>query len=129
MSSTALETTSIHRVESPADDPSPSSSRHRHPSSVKTSVSNDSPRITKERSLDTHYRGAVIPPSTRERKKDRTLVLCFDGTGDQFDNDNSNVVQFFALLKKGESEQQLVYYQVCCTAGVIGGILRLTCIP
>ena len=32
--------------------------------------------------------------------------------GDQFDNDNSNVVNFFSLLAKGESKQQLVYYQV-----------------
>ncbi|OBZ79069.1 hypothetical protein A0H81_01440, partial [Grifola frondosa] len=41
----------------------------------------------------------------------RTLVLCFDGTGDQFDSDNSNVIQFFSLLKKGDRRQQMVYYQ------------------
>ncbi|KAF9076868.1 hypothetical protein BDP27DRAFT_1389158 [Rhodocollybia butyracea] len=41
----------------------------------------------------------------------RTLVLCFDGTGDQFDSDNSNIVQFFAALKKDNSDQQMVYYQ------------------
>ncbi|OBZ65180.1 hypothetical protein A0H81_14820 [Grifola frondosa] len=41
-----------------------------------------------------------------------TLVLCFDGTGDQFDSDNSiNVVQFFSMLKKGDRQQQMVYYQ------------------
>ena len=67
----------------------------------------------------------------------RTLVLCFDGTGDSFDEDvsqpsspsylrsgscprltrmwrsqNSNVVQFLAMLKKDNPENQLVYYQV-----------------
>lgn len=66
--------------------------------------------------------------TTRRR---RTLVLCFDGTGDQFDGDvrdftcldtlqypnflltqNSNVVQFLAMLKKDNNNEQLVYYQV-----------------
>lgn len=41
----------------------------------------------------------------------RTLVLCFDGTGDQFDADNSNIVELFAMLKKDDREQQLCYYQ------------------
>ena len=70
-------------------------------------------QMAKEKlSLNTDYQGPVIPPSTKERRKNRTIVLCFDGTGDQFDNDNSNVVQFFSLLKKGDSKQQLTYYQV-----------------
>ncbi|TFK61202.1 hypothetical protein BDN72DRAFT_828458 [Pluteus cervinus] len=41
----------------------------------------------------------------------RTLVLCFDGTGDQFDSDNSNIVQLFTMLKKDDRSQQMVYYQ------------------
>ncbi|TFK56427.1 hypothetical protein OE88DRAFT_1669809 [Heliocybe sulcata] len=49
----------------------------------------------------------VIPP-THDR---RTLVLCFDGTGDQFDDDNSNVVQLVSMLKKDDPAQQMVYYQ------------------
>ncbi|KAG7100167.1 hypothetical protein E1B28_001947 [Marasmius oreades] len=49
-----------------------------------------------------------IIPETHEH---RTLVLCFDGTGDQFDDDNSNVVNFFSMLKKDSPQQQLVYYQ------------------
>lgn len=40
----------------------------------------------------------------------RTLVICLDGTGDQFDNDNSNVVNFVACLKK-DGPSQLTYYQ------------------
>ncbi|KAG5340142.1 hypothetical protein E4T56_gene19446 [Termitomyces sp. T112] len=40
-----------------------------------------------------------------------TLVLCFDGTGDQFDSDNSNIVEFFTMLKKDDREKQMVYYQ------------------
>ena len=53
---------------------------------------------------------AVIPPL--EAQENRTLILCFDGTGDQFDLDNSNVVQFVSLLKKDDRHRQLVYYQV-----------------
>jgi uncharacterized protein (DUF2235 family) len=41
----------------------------------------------------------------------RNLVLCFDGTGDQFDTDNSNIVQFFSMLKRDDITQQAVYYQ------------------
>ncbi|KAJ3488319.1 hypothetical protein NLI96_g2922 [Meripilus lineatus] len=49
----------------------------------------------------------VIP----QRHPSRTLVLCFDGTGDQFDSDNSNVVLLFSMLKKDDKKQQMVYYQ------------------
>ncbi|KAJ7726363.1 hypothetical protein B0H16DRAFT_1592666 [Mycena metata] len=49
----------------------------------------------------------TIPPTNDHR----TLILCFDGTGDQFDDDNSNVVNFFSMLKKDDKSQQLVYYQ------------------
>jgi hypothetical protein len=80
------------------------------------------------------YDSTVLPPSHDAR----TLVLCFDGTGDQFDTDvrtpflsssrasdtlahrmtllsslqNSNIVQLFSMLKKDDKSQQLVYYQV-----------------
>ncbi|EIN13933.1 hypothetical protein PUNSTDRAFT_20921, partial [Punctularia strigosozonata HHB-11173 SS5] len=40
----------------------------------------------------------------------RTLVVCFDGTGDSFDNDHSNVVQFVSMLRK-DDHGQMVYYQ------------------
>ncbi|KAF5332902.1 hypothetical protein D9758_017003 [Tetrapyrgos nigripes] len=50
---------------------------------------------------------ACIPPTHPHR----TLVLCFDGTGDQFDQDNSNIVSLFRMLKKDDRYQQMVYYQ------------------
>ncbi|KAK7020349.1 DUF2235 domain-containing protein [Favolaschia claudopus] len=50
---------------------------------------------------------SVIPPE----HPFRTLVVCFDGTGDQFDNDNSNIVRFFSMLSKGDRTRQMVYYQ------------------
>lgn len=40
----------------------------------------------------------------------RTIVICLDGTGDKFDNDNSNVVNFVACLKK-DDPSQVTYYQ------------------
>ncbi|TDL26426.1 hypothetical protein BD410DRAFT_520489 [Rickenella mellea] len=58
-------------------------------------------------SFDTEYRGPIIPPGG----SCRTLVLCFDGTGDQFDDDNSNIVHLFSMLKKGDTSRQMVYYQ------------------
>ena len=73
----------------------------------------------------------IIPPD----HPNRTLVLCFDGTGNEFDADNSNIVQFVSLLKKGDSTQQLVYYQVrlihfffffhLCWGVNLGALLRL----
>ncbi|KAG9120358.1 hypothetical protein FRC07_004178, partial [Ceratobasidium sp. 392] len=60
----------------------------------------------------------VIPvDSTR---KGRNLILCFDGTGDQFDQDNSNIVRFFQLLKKDDRSRQMVYYQAGIGTGVGG---------
>jgi len=50
---------------------------------------------------------AIIPPE----HPFRTLVLCFDGTGDQFDSDNSNIVQLFSMLPKADRTRQMVYYQ------------------
>ncbi|RXW17941.1 hypothetical protein EST38_g7910 [Candolleomyces aberdarensis] len=53
----------------------------------------------------------ALPPVIPSAHQHRTLVLCFDGTGDQFDDDNSNIVQFVSLLKKDDRSKQLVYYQ------------------
>ncbi|KAJ7447203.1 hypothetical protein FB451DRAFT_1290648 [Mycena latifolia] len=49
----------------------------------------------------------TIPPTN----SNRTLILCFDGTGNQFDDENSNVINFFTMLKKDDKSHQLVYYQ------------------
>ncbi|KAF8598514.1 hypothetical protein BDV93DRAFT_547351 [Ceratobasidium sp. AG-I] len=49
----------------------------------------------------------------------RTLVLCFDGTSNQFGKRNTNVVKFVELLKKTDPGRQMVYYQVTSNLGVI----------
>ncbi|KAL5482738.1 hypothetical protein ACEPAI_9332 [Sanghuangporus weigelae] len=43
--------------------------------------------------------------------KPRVLVLCFDGTSNQYDGENTNVVKFFAMLRKDCDDEQLCYYQ------------------
>jgi uncharacterized protein (DUF2235 family) len=37
--------------------------------------------------------------------------MCLDGTGDQFDADNSNVVHFVSCLRKHTHGKQVTYYQ------------------
>ena len=44
-------------------------------------------------------------------KHPRTLVICLDGTGDRFDNDNSNIVHFVSCLRKHDPQDQVTYYQ------------------
>jgi len=68
------------------------------------------PPIRREGTIDPGAIPPVIPPNHSHR----TLVVCFDGTGDQFDCDNSNIVQLVELLKKDDRTKQLVYYQVSC---------------
>ncbi|KAG9029486.1 hypothetical protein FS837_003540 [Tulasnella sp. UAMH 9824] len=41
----------------------------------------------------------------------RTLVLCFDGTGQSFDDDYTNVVRFVEALEKRRPDKQIYYYQ------------------
>lgn len=40
----------------------------------------------------------------------RAIVVCLDGTGDQFDDDVSNVIKVFQALRK-DDPRQLTYYQ------------------
>ncbi|KAF8215017.1 hypothetical protein K438DRAFT_1800618 [Mycena galopus ATCC 62051] len=55
----------------------------------------------------------------------RNLVLCFDGTSEQYDGYNTNPVKLFALLKK--DQEQLCYYQsgigTYVTPGMISPVL------
>ncbi|KAF9565097.1 hypothetical protein CPC08DRAFT_759803 [Agrocybe pediades] len=63
--------------------------------------------VRREATIDYRDMPEVIPPEHSHR----TLIVCFDGTGDQFDADNSNIVQLVSLLKKDDKNKQLVYYQ------------------
>ncbi|KAF8878547.1 hypothetical protein BD779DRAFT_1447634 [Infundibulicybe gibba] len=76
-------------------------------------ASNDSeskPTETAENQASRYPEPAYIPNDTNFR----TLVLCFDGTGDHLspsDAVNSNIVGLFTMLKKDDPEKQMVYYQ------------------
>ncbi|TFK33616.1 hypothetical protein BDQ12DRAFT_766453 [Crucibulum laeve] len=96
-----------------------SASRVSFAGSDTATLSGPTPQGSKFTSSDVHLATsplspAAVPlpntyiPATHEN---RTLVLCFDGTGDQFDSDNSNIVELFSMLKKDDPTKQMVYYQ------------------
>lgn len=47
---------------------------------------------------------SMIPPP-------KTLVLLFDGTGNFFRKENTNIIRLFEALEHDEPDQQLLYYQ------------------
>ena len=47
---------------------------------------------------------------SQHKRNGRTIIVCLDGTGDKFDNDNSNIVQLVSALKK-DDPAQVSYYQ------------------
>lgn len=53
-----------------------------------------------------------IPPEDRHARAGKMLIVCFDGTGNEFNTDNSNIVQLVSMLKKDDKTRQMVYYQV-----------------
>ncbi|KAI0250935.1 hypothetical protein BJV78DRAFT_1275572 [Lactifluus subvellereus] len=54
---------------------------------------------------------AYSPPIEGGHRKPRTLVLCFDGTANEFNHCNTNVVKLYSILKKDRPDLQLCYYQ------------------
>lgn len=53
----------------------------------------------------------ALRDSREANHQPRTVVVCLDGTGDQFDGDNSNIVHFVSCLKKHSPAEQVTYYQ------------------
>ncbi|KAI4517926.1 hypothetical protein K525DRAFT_242848 [Schizophyllum commune Loenen D] len=80
-----------------------------HVKNILTEDTHDGPGRNDAGGFDFHNieNAATVP----EDNSHRCLILAFDGTGNQFDDDNSNVVNFVSLLKKDKPEKQLVYYQ------------------
>lgn len=52
----------------------------------------------------------AVKNAEKYHPKGRTIVVCLDGTGDKFDNDNSNIVYLVSCLKK-DDPSQATYYQ------------------
>ncbi|KAJ2915261.1 hypothetical protein MD484_g5137, partial [Candolleomyces efflorescens] len=42
--------------------------------------------------------------------KGRNLVICIDGTSNQFGTDNTNVIELYNLIEKGKESKQRTYY-------------------
>lgn len=72
-----------------------------------------SPRIEDQDTKNLRFPRTVraLKDSHDAKGHPRTLVICLDGTGDQFDNDNSNIVNFVSCLKKHSPAEQVTYYQ------------------
>lgn len=70
------------------------------PSTIRTSKGPNSTRI---------YHNPNIPHEPHPAGKN--LVVLFDGTGDQFDSENSNIVKMASLLAKNDQTKQMFYYQ------------------
>ncbi|KAF7300706.1 hypothetical protein HMN09_00956400 [Mycena chlorophos] len=75
------------------------------------------PSVTVESPVELVDQRDVLPtatyiptPDPSKPSTQRNLILCFDGTGDSFDADNSNIVQLVSALQKDKSKQ-MVYYQ------------------
>lgn len=55
----------------------------------------------------------AVPDATKQDRSERygrSIVLCLDGTGDSYDDDNTSIVKVFQALRK-DDPRQLVYYQ------------------
>ncbi|KAI5119043.1 hypothetical protein M0805_005909 [Coniferiporia weirii] len=50
-------------------------------------------------------------PAVTSPGKPRMLVVCFDGTANEYGGENTNVVKFFAMLRKDCDDEQMCYYQ------------------
>ncbi|KAI9444642.1 hypothetical protein H4582DRAFT_2094510 [Lactarius indigo] len=58
-----------------------------------------------------HTKEPCSIPVDATQRRPRTLILCFDGTSDQYDKDSTNVVKLYSLFNKDHTDQQLCYYQ------------------
>ncbi|TFK18430.1 WD40 repeat-like protein [Coprinopsis marcescibilis] len=52
----------------------------------------------------------VIDTCGSHQKKGRNLILCIDGTANQFGDQNTNVIELYNLLLKGSDDRQLTWY-------------------
>jgi len=50
-------------------------------------------------------------PFRKDGAMARNLVLCLDGTSNQYEANNTNVVKLYAMLDRAHTDQQIAYYQ------------------
>lgn len=63
----------------------------------------------------------AVKDAENQSSRGRTIVVCLDGTGDKFDNDNSNIVHLISALKK-DDKHQVSYYQAGLGTYSAGGL-------
>ncbi|KAG8891539.1 hypothetical protein FRB99_003531, partial [Tulasnella sp. 403] len=49
--------------------------------------------------------------SSSRHSQPRNLILCFDGTGNSYADENTNIVRLFSAFEKERTDKQLCYYQ------------------
>ena len=76
---------------------------------------------TKPRSIHLPKNIRAVTDAEKHDSKGRTIVVCLDGTGDKFDNDNSNIVHLVSALKKDDANQ-VTYYQAGIGTYGAGGL-------
>ncbi|KAF8330655.1 hypothetical protein F5887DRAFT_1178523 [Amanita rubescens] len=64
-----------------------------------------------ESARQTTSRSSLPPFIGQTPHTGKMLIVCFDGTGNDFNADNSNIVQLVSMLKKDDKTKQMVYYQ------------------
>ena len=87
------------------------------------------PQALKTDDRKSHTTGPIHLPKHIQAAKDveeqqptgRTIIVCLDGTGDKFDNDNSNIVHLISALKK-DDPRQVSYYQAGIGTYSSGGL-------
>ncbi|VDB86426.1 unnamed protein product [Peniophora sp. CBMAI 1063] len=86
------------------------------PPLVDNEIVNDSPREPLDRKRRPNDKSSPVRPMTCDCSKEgRNLVVCIDGTSNQFGEMNTNVIELYSLVPKdgrgqGDNKQQRTYY-------------------
>ncbi|KAF8869684.1 hypothetical protein CPB85DRAFT_1446702 [Mucidula mucida] len=109
-SQTALDTGFPGKTESEQGAPAPTSSTTQKSIGLEKKQKDTAGGATKagDEALKTP-KGAEKKQSCGCKKDGRNLIVCIDGTSNQFGEKNSNVVEFYSLLKKEEADQRTWY--------------------
>lgn len=95
------------------------------PRAVTPQPSSESLREKKHKKIHLPKNLSAVKNADDPPAKGRTIVVCLDGTGDKFDDDNSNIVHIVSALKK-DDPNQVTYYQAGIgtygEGGLSGGI-------
>ncbi|KAH9953351.1 hypothetical protein BC827DRAFT_1146310 [Russula dissimulans] len=63
-------------------------------------------------------------PLCHLHRRPRNVILCFDGTGNEFGDKNTNIVRLFSILRVDRPEEQVCYYQAGVGTYFKDGVVR-----